>query len=50
MQAKKELGGHSDAGQERVKTPEELEKEKANDRIMKIGKAVGAEWAKKKEE
>ena len=49
LQAKKELGGHADAGQERVKTPEELEKEKANDRIMKIGKAVGAEWAKPKD-
>ena len=49
LKAKIALGGQSDAGQERVKTPEELEKEKANDRIMKIGKAVGAEWAKPKD-
>ena len=44
------VGGHTVAGQEQKPlTPEEKIKEEADARVQRIGEAVGAEWAKKKE-
>ena len=50
LKAKATLGGKSDAGQEEMKTPEEIKEAEASDRVQRIGKAMGAEWANKKEE
>ena len=50
LEAEKMVGGKADAGQEETKTPEEIKKAEKQDRIQRIGKAMGAEWANKKEE
>ena len=50
LEAEKMVGGKADAGQETPKTPEEIKEAEAKDRVQRIGKAMGAEWANKKEE
>ena len=49
LEAEKMVGGKSDAGQEETRTPEEIKESEKQDRIMRIGKSMGAEWANKKE-
>ena len=44
----KKLGGVTEAGA--PQTPVDKEKEAANERIMAVGRATGAIWAKPKEE